>query len=209
MCDASADLVHVQLDQHHRQHALLPRVALHHPIHRLRNVFHDDVEVGSLLAVAACALLLGRYGGVVEVTQLDHIRVPQQLHDVQLAILVSRVLQHLFDGDGLLGLHNLRQRHATERPGAQRLAQRIGLRPSHHQGRGGSLRTRRLHLCHQCVRPPYPPYLSLRLLLRSLPPLAKAAHHGNEVRRLTYARVQESSVMWPQQHSPSSHSCVE
>mmetsp|Transcript_27146 Transcript_27146/g.68916 ORF Transcript_27146/g.68916 Transcript_27146/m.68916 type:complete len:393 (+) Transcript_27146:146-1324(+) len=106
----SAHLVRVELyeDLWHRRLHLI--VVLHHPVHRVGAVLHDDVEVG-------LARLVTR--GVEGVLQLHHVGVPELLHDLKLAILVALVLEHLLDGHRLASLHNLRLVDDAEGAAAQ------------------------------------------------------------------------------------------
>mmetsp|Transcript_56343 Transcript_56343/g.104220 ORF Transcript_56343/g.104220 Transcript_56343/m.104220 type:complete len:200 (+) Transcript_56343:703-1302(+) len=98
VCASSAHLVAVELHKDVRDWLLHLVVVLHHSVHCVRAILHHYVQkrLASLLSV-----------GVESMFQLHNIRMPQFLHDLQLAVLVPLVLKDLLDGHRLTRLNNL------------------------------------------------------------------------------------------------------
>mmetsp|Transcript_6086 Transcript_6086/g.17155 ORF Transcript_6086/g.17155 Transcript_6086/m.17155 type:complete len:342 (+) Transcript_6086:192-1217(+) len=113
----AAHLVGVQLHEDVRHRLLHLDVMLHDTVNRVAAVLHHHVEVGLARLIPGC---------VEGMLQLHHIGVTQLLHDLQLAVLVPLVLEHLLDGHGLPGLDHLSLVHDPEGPAAQHALRVVG-----------------------------------------------------------------------------------
>mmetsp|Transcript_12686 Transcript_12686/g.54479 ORF Transcript_12686/g.54479 Transcript_12686/m.54479 type:complete len:328 (-) Transcript_12686:173-1156(-) len=97
-------LVRVELHQHVRHPLRGLRVHLAQPVHGVRHKLEHEVQVHLLLLVRA----------VEAVLQADNVRVVQDAHDLQLAVLETLILQHLLDRDDVARLHARRLEHHAE-----------------------------------------------------------------------------------------------
>jgi hypothetical protein len=91
------NLIHVELDVDKRHPLVGVAVVLKHTVQRLRDVLHHNVQEQ---LVPGC----GRKEAVL---QADDVGVLHRTHNLQLAILVTLVLQHLLDSHGLPSLQTL------------------------------------------------------------------------------------------------------
>lgn len=89
MSESSAELVHIQEDTYQRYVLTTFGVDFAHTVHSFRDEFKDQVEVEVLHASFTV--------GIKAVLELDHIRMGDLPHDLQLTVLKSLVLQYLLD----------------------------------------------------------------------------------------------------------------
>lgn len=88
VCQGSQELVHVQLDLEHWDNLLELGVVPKGAVDGFGDKLEHKVEVDLVLLVAV---------RVEECLEVDNVGVGYQAHDLQLAVLESLVLQHLFD----------------------------------------------------------------------------------------------------------------
>ena len=74
--------------------------------YRLLNIVHDHIQIDFIFFIALC---------IKSMPQLDHIRVAQLLHDLQLSILISFVLVNFLYCNLLICLINNCLEHNTKR----------------------------------------------------------------------------------------------
>eukprot|EP00754_Rhynchopus_humris_P013920 Rhum_TRINITY_DN14356_c14_g1::Rhum_TRINITY_DN14356_c14_g1_i1::g.84606::m.84606 len=128
--EGPAELVHEELDEDERHKLLVLGEVPGEAVHCVRHVLQDQVQVQLLRLLAV---------GVEAVLHVDDVAVGQEAHDLELAVLVPLVLQHLLDGHHLARLHNLGEEHDTEGAMADHALRAVG------DGLGHSTRARLRH----------------------------------------------------------------
>mmetsp|Transcript_142131 Transcript_142131/g.354177 ORF Transcript_142131/g.354177 Transcript_142131/m.354177 type:complete len:255 (-) Transcript_142131:206-970(-) len=107
---SAAHLVGIKLHENVRHRLFHLVVMLHHPVDSVGAILHNHVQI-------CLPRLFTR--SVEGMFQLNDIRVPQLLHDLELSVFVALVLVDLFDRHRLAGLDDLRLVDDAEGPAAQ------------------------------------------------------------------------------------------
>ena len=130
--EGPAELVHEELDEDERHELLVLGEVPGEAVHRVRHVLEHQVQVKLLRLLAV---------GVEAVLHVDDVAVGQETHDLELAVLVPLVLQHLLDGHHLARLHHLGEKHDAEGAMADHALRAVG------DGLGHSTRAGLRDLC--------------------------------------------------------------
>lgn len=104
-------LIGVQLDFKSRHGQAFQHVVVGSLVEGLWHKLEDQVQVQLLLVVVCVEVVL----------QVDDVSVVDQLHDLQLSVLESAVLQHSFDGGDFVGGENRSLENNPKRPVAHHL----------------------------------------------------------------------------------------
>ena len=90
VCNRTQQLVRVNFNEQVGNHLLHFQILLHYAVSRIRDVIHNHVQIHLIFLVPA------RVEGLAH---LDAVWVMQLTENLKLAILISLVLEHFFNGD--------------------------------------------------------------------------------------------------------------
>ena len=102
----SKQLVGVQLDKEVRDHLFHLEILLHDTVGGIRNEVHHHIQVYFFRLVSI---------GVERLSHFDTVGMVQHFQNLQLSVLISLILEHLFDGYGFPSLSNCRFKHNSKR----------------------------------------------------------------------------------------------
>lgn len=99
-------LVAVKFNEQVRHHLLHFEIVLHHAVRCVLNVVHHNVEINFIRLLTV---------GIERLAHFDTIRVMQHFQDLQFAVLVSLVLEHLLDRHSFSSFRNRCLEYHAER----------------------------------------------------------------------------------------------
>ena len=97
VCDGAQQLVGVELDKQVGHHLLHLQILFHYAVRSVRDEVHDNIEVHFFWLISI---------RVKRLAHLNAVGVMEHFQDLKLSVLVSFVLEDLFDSNCLTGLSN-------------------------------------------------------------------------------------------------------